>query len=330
MKNKQHALVLIILLSTLSIAISACQSSAGDAEEDDSSNSGSSITYRGLRLDALGTYTATFELSFVADEDRTIAWSYHLDTLASEDPPVLQRSLAIDGAPARIDLGDLTLTLLGDTQYMTGQAVGVDGCLYFPATTDLEASLLTPDSLLPPELLGRALREAGKQTVNGQRGDHYNIRANSLGDYTNVRGDLVISDRGNAVLLYDLTANTIDELFTDGQAGELTWHFEITNFEPEIDSQIPAICELNFPVIDDAIDIVRLPGLIIYTSPSSFDDVLIFYREALEADGWLQYRFPAASIDTMVLVFAKEGKLLNISVSTEEDGTKVQLFLEEE
>lgn len=283
----------------------------------------------GLGLDSLSAYAASFEMTFVAGDDASLTWTYTLDILAGGQPPGIRCSLSLGGVPSEQDLGDITLTLIGDTQYMTGEAVGELGCLVFPATVDMGTSFLTPEDFLSLSVLSDVLTPTGEETVAGQDGTLYTFEVDTLADFTNVSGEIVLAQDDNYVLRYDFTGNTVDTRFSGGQEGQMTWHFEITDLAPAETVGVPDGCEINYPIMSDATSLARLPGLITYNSSSSREDVQAFYEEALPAEGWERYDLPATSEDTTILTYARTGELLDISITRAEGGSEVQLFLQE-
>jgi hypothetical protein len=292
---------------------------------------GEGEAYDGLGLDALTTYAATFEADFTPDDAAVPPWTYRLDFLVGDGPEAMQRSLSISGVSGGKNPGDVTLTRLGDMQYMTGEAVGAEGCLISPASVDLEESFLTPDDFLPPADLSGHLTPDGEETVAGEAGTRYRFEAGALGDLSDAAGEVVLAVDGGYVLRYDFAGRAVDTRFTGGQAGALTWHFAVTDLSPDAALDVPEECAIPYPVMADAYDLAKLPGLIVYSSAGSRADVVAFYEDALPGDGWEPYRMPEESEDKTVLVYARSdtGEVLNVSIIDDPDGgVQVSLFLE--
>ncbi len=285
--------------------------------------------YVGVAWDVPDTYTASFEIRFEADAGPSNNWTYQLDLLFAGG--ALRRSLSIDGVPERLDPGDITLIRSGDTQYMTGEAVTETAieCLIFPADVDLEASFLTPDDFVSPALLNEVLKSAGRGEGAGERGELYTFEASTLGDFTDVSGELLLSSDGGYVLRYDFSGQTVDRRFTDGQPGTLSWRFEITDLEPTESVEVPDTCQIEYPIMPDAVNLTRLPGRISYLSPSSRADVVAFYEQALPEAGWERYNFPAVTANNTLLIYARGGELLNVNIIDKDGGVEVQIFLED-
>jgi hypothetical protein len=330
-RQRLTPIVLFLALSTLACGLLPGQPDEATVEEavEPGESPEPTAAYRGLDLSALDAYAATFEVNFTAGDDPAVGWSYTVDTLAAGSPPALRRALHIEGVSPEQDPGDVTLTQIGDTQYMTGEGTSEAGCLIFPASYDLEESFLTPDDFLPPAALADVpLNPDGAETVAGQPGTRYTFEADSLGDFTDASGDLVLADEGGYALRYDFSGSTTDSHFMPGQAGQLSWHFAITSTDPSETLSAPEGCAIDLPVMDDAADLTSLFGVVTYTTPSSSEAVAAFYAEALPAEGWGRYSLPATQGDTTLLVYARTGEFLNVNITAKESGSEVQLISE--
>lgn len=335
----------MIVILSLTVALTACDSAsvepdsaAGDEEPssevepgqipgNDPSEGDSATTYEGLGLDSIAAYKAVFEMAFTPGDAESPVWTYRLDILADESG--LQRTLSVEGVPASQDLGNVTLTQIDDVQYMTGEATEESGCLIFPMSIDLETSFLLPDDLLPAELVDDVLTPDADATVAGQPGQRYTFSADALGDFQDASGEIVAATDGGYVLRYTFAGATSETPFSTGSEGRVTWQFVVTDLAPEESISAPEGCEIEYPIMADAVDLARIPGMIIYTSPSSPEDVRAFYEESLPDDGWLRYDLPETAEGTTVLVYAREGWLLNVAITSADGGVEVQLFLED-
>lgn len=327
MRSKTFNPALIFLLALL-VAALACGPFGGGVAEDaeDASAEGSQPTYGGLNLERAGDYSATFSAEFAPAEQNARAWTYSLETVVSGGT---RYDLSMDGVDPSQNAGDVTLIAVGDTQYMTGPAVGAAGCLTYSGDLDVASSLLTPDDFVPPVEVSGLWAAAGSQTVAGQAGTLYELDAPAVGDFENVSGAMVLADDGAYVLRYEFAGDTAETRFAGGEAGRVTWLFEVTDLAPA-GVAAPEDCEIDLPVMPGAEDLTRLPGLIAYSTASSAEEVVAFYVTALEADGWAQYAFPGESEDATVLTYARAGELLSVSVKSVDGGSEVLLFLEEQ
>lgn len=312
--QKRHA-VLAITLLLCCLAWTAC----GKADKP--------ARTTGVGAENLKSYAATFTVTFKPDSNPSGGWVYSVDTLVTDNPPAQRQTLTIDGLGKDKDPGDTTLIRLGDSQYMTGEGVGSAGCLIFPASVDLSESYLAPGDFLPTSAL-KKLDSLGDVDIAGQKGERFSFTVDTFGNFTNVKGDLVRAKGGNYELLYALSGHTLDTHFSDGAPGQMEWHYEITDLSPDEALSAPPECELSLPIMADARDLSRLPGLIEYTSATAAPEVVAFYQRELEADGWLVYELPATSDKATVLHYAKSGEVLTVSVDDTAVGVKVKLFLE--
>jgi hypothetical protein len=290
------------------------------------------MAYFGLGLNTLQTYELTFELSFTPDNSAVSPWTYRLDWLASADGG-MRRSVSLDGVPEEKNLGDVTVTQLGLTQYMTGPGVvsafETAACLIAPLAFGLNESFLTPDDLLPPDELSGRLIPDGQEMVAGQAGKHYLIDGGMLGRFSEASGDIVVAEEGGYVLRYDFTGRAVDTGFTEGQAGVMTWHYAITSLEPDVTLDVPPECTPPYPIMPDAAQLVWLGELLSYTSPSSRAEAVAFYEAALPGEGWQKSAPVEEGDETTTLSYSREGKVLVISISDGADGgAEVNLALE--
>jgi hypothetical protein len=267
-------------------------------------------------------------VTFEPDANPAGGWVYSVNTLVIENPPTQQQTLAMDGLGKDKDPGDTTLIQIGDKQYMTGEGVGSAGCLIFPASVDLSTSYLAPGDFLPSSELTN-LESLGGVDVAGQAGERFSFKADAVGNFTDITGDLVRAKGGDYVLLYAFTGHTLDTHFGGGEPGTIVWHYEITDLAPKETLSAPAECEITLPIMTDAQELTRLPGRIEYTSSIAVAEVVAFYQRELEADGWLVYELPATSDKTTLLHYARGGELLSVSIDATATGAKVQLFLED-
>lgn len=279
----------------------------------------------GVGLESLNRYTATFTVTFVPDNQTLTGWTYTHEMLSNGG--ALRRTLIIEGVSAEFDPGDVTLVTERNTQYMTGEAVGGAGCLIFPASVDLETTFLLPGDFVPATALNRFRQSEGQAEVAGRGGTRYTFEADEVEGFTDVSGEMVAD--GGLVLSYDFNGHTLETPFTEDEPGTLSWQYAITDFAPETEISGEADCEIQYPVMDDAEELTRLPGLIRYTTPTPAADVVTYYQQTLEGDGWLVLALPDVSEDTTVLSYTRGGEVLNVSVKRLERGTEVQLFVED-
>ncbi|MBN1310605.1 MAG: hypothetical protein JXB30_04230 [Anaerolineae bacterium] len=316
--------IFIIALLVFALTWTAC----GRGQNAVDGKAPEAVQMTGVGAENLSSYAAAFDVTFAPDDDPSGGWSYSVDMLVIENPPARQQVLVIDGLGQDKDPGDTTLIQVGDAQYMTGEGVGPAGCLVFPASVDLSESYLMPGDFLPASDLNK-LDRIGDVEIAGTEGKRFAFKADEVSGFTNVEGEIVQAKDGDYLLLYALTGHTLDTYFGDGAPGTIAWHYEVTDLVPSEAPAVPLECEATLPIMADAQELTRLPGLLKYTSPTAAEEVVAFYQRELEAAGWLVYNLPAVSDDTTLLLYAREGELLNVSISVTAGGTEVQIFLED-
>lgn len=297
-------------------------SGEGD-DEDDLSNQ----LYQGMQSQRLGPHTATFHAEF-APSDGSTGWVYNVSSRINDPSASMMRDLQIEGLSSGKDPGDVTLVLVGKTQYMVGQGVGEGLCFLFPVGVDLEDSFLTPDTFLEAhEVDDEVLARAGEQDIAGQKGTGFNFQADAVGDFTNVEGTIVLSGEG-AVLQYTFAGDTVEDTMLDGVPGRLSWQYSVEQFGAGETISVPSECLIDLPMTADAERTVRLPGVIQYETQSTLEEITAFYEKAMVEQGWSVYEFPQVRDDAVVLTYARSGQILNISIKEDEDNNLVRLFIE--
>lgn len=320
-------LALTVILLVLSLTWVGC-GLGGNGLLVGGGKDGEPVRVTGVGAESLTTYAATFTVTFEPDGNPESGWMYSVKTLVTENPSARQQTLAMEGLGRDKDPGDTTLIQVGDRQYMIGEGVGAAGCLIFPASVDLSESYLAPGDFLPSSDL-KKLDSLGDVEIAGQAGERFTFATDAVGNFTGVTGDLVRAKGGDYVLLYAMTGHTLDTHFGEGTPGKMAWHYEITDLSPDEVLSVPPECDISLPIMVDAQELSRLPGLIEYTSVTPAAEVVAFYQRELEADGWLVYELPATGDNTTLLSYARGGELLKVSITLTASGAEVKLFLED-
>lgn len=276
------------------------------------------VTYTGLGLAALGAYRATSEMSFEGDFE----WVYHLETRT--DGTVVEHRLHLEGLSAAHNPGDVRIVVEGDVIRMRGPGTD-DECWQFPIDFEADLGLLTPDDLIPPAGFEEPLASLGTEPIAGIETLHYALSQGSLDDWRYVEVGLWLDQDTGAALRYDLNAAGPDPLFDAGQ-GVLTLRFLVSQVDRQTIEPI-AGCEVELPFPADATDLVRLPGLIAFASPSSATEVITFYVRAMAEAGWEPLGQPESVPDGVLLSYHRDERTLQINIETTDEGAQVELLL---
>jgi len=324
-----------LLMGLSALLLAGCNAGNTPSYEGELTEVYQSSIYDGIGVEVLENYTNSFEVAFLPLDSSVADWNYSLQTIEVSNPKALQHNLSISSIDAERNPGDITLLVVGDTQYLTGPGVEsffeeVVSCAIAPIEYDLETSFLTPDSFIEEasDVRNAYLEESGKETIAGQEGTVYLIQADMIGNLQDVTGDLVVADAGGYVLRFTLTANTADYLFLDGEEGEISWNYEIESLESRLNAASPDECVPPYPVIANHSELTWLGSLVSYKADVSRQEAARFYDETMKANGWGLVSLPQEEGSTTLFTFAQEGVILNISISEESDGIKVVMVTE--
>jgi hypothetical protein len=188
-----------------------------------------------------------------------------------------------------------------------------------------------PVDMLPAILSGE---KTGVEEVNEVKTTRYILDRDSLGiaNFENVSGDLWLALDGGYVVKMEFTLSGGEKTFGKGRSGNQKVTYELTKINANDDFIAPAGCLPvldGIPIMADAIHEYRLPGNLRYSSASSPEKVLEFYKEKLTTQGW-QMGSPHESVmkGQVVLFIKKEGDdRLHLSLSPENGTTQVSVFV---
>lgn len=273
--------------------------------------------YAGMRVAALGPGRATFRLEF----DGPRPWVYELETRWDERAG--EYRLALEGLPLRQDPGDVRVVEENGQRWMTGPGVE-DGCWIFPADFERGPSFLTPDGLFDPAAVAARLQAVGEEQASGRTARHYRLRADDLGAWGAAAIDIWLDAETGAALRYELTAEGRDPLFGTGE-GVLRGVFEMAEIGPQSFAPVEG-CDIDLPLPEGVRRLVRLPGLVAYENDASAEALLEFYARELAAQGWATVEPPAQVGEAVVLVLAREGERLRVTLQALAEGARVELL----
>ncbi|HUV89985.1 MAG TPA: hypothetical protein VMY80_10050, partial [Anaerolineae bacterium] len=176
--------------------------------------------------------------------------------------------------------------------------------------------------------LSNARRVRPDQDVNGIRCRHYKFNETALvwRGFSKAEGEVWVAVEGEYVVKYTLQAEGKDP--ASGKEGHLDWVYEIRDVNEPIPIEPPAGCgaaESEYPMMPDATDVSTMENVVMYTSASSLDDVLAFYKGQMPANGWSETGDSFTSEGTAMQSYTKEGVTVSLAL-TEQDG-KVSVLI---
>ena len=273
-------------------------------------------------LQSLDSYRANFKMA-VTDTagGGTEEWAYEMDMEVVRDPSA-QHMVIQGGAAAE---GVFEMFQIGDTRYIT---MGEGQCI----STSAEDEAMNAEMFEPGDVIGglsNARRVRPDQDVNGIRCRHYEFDQTGLtwGGFGKAEGEVWVAVDGEYVVKYLLQAEGKGP--TSGKEGHLEWVYEIRDVNQPISVEPPAGCgaaESEYPMMADATDLTTMENMVMYTSASSLDDVLAFYKEQMPADGWSETGDSITSEGTAMQSYTKEGVTVSLTL-TEQDGKVTVLIM---
>ncbi len=304
-------------------ATRASTAGAGSAPTPAATDAGADFNLRAasVGLNKLSSYQAAVTLTFKGTRQGQAGnWSRTITMLAVQQPAARQ----------------VTVTNTGDTSPAVA-AWEVNGALYEQqgkntcAASAVEKGHSLSETWEPARFIPgvASAQMVGSETVNGQQATHYRFDEHAAGADKSA-GDVWIAPTGGYVVKYVLSSTGGAAYFGAGSEGTATWDYELTQVNQPLSITIPGGCPtamLDAPTLPDAADVVKIPGLLSYTTASSVADTASFYQKQLPAQGW-EIWSPADAADTSTaLYYVKGSQQLAIIIAPGEGSTAVQITL---
>ena len=254
------------------------------------------------------------------------------------------------------DMGEISMVQIDNWSYMTMAEMG---CIKMPADEssmmdDLVGDMIGNDII--DEL--QKLTKVGSETVNGEATTHYTFDEAAFldrdGGMETAEGHVYISKENGYMVRMLLDGSGDTSGFTgDSESSEGTIHFEmnLTNVNQPVHIEAPADCEgfgdllpsdadggmvdgseLEYPVLDDAVDMFSMAGMMNYSTEASLNDAALFYQTELPLLDWVEdAAMGVTNSDTVTMIYNKDGKMLTVVISNDPNaGTTVTLMTMEE
>jgi hypothetical protein len=282
-------------------------------EEEDVSIS--SVTSGLQSLDSYRSHLRmTFESATGSEEDQ---WTVEMDMEYVRDP-FAQRIVVRGGGVGAGEEG-LESIQIGDQQY----AVFGDQCI---STSTGDGEAMDMEIFELDDIMGgleNARRVRPDETVNGILCRHYVFDETSIAWTVLARaeGEAWIAVDGDYVVKYTMEAEGRNP--ASQEEGHVEWEYQVRDVNAPITIEPPAGCETTaseFPIMPDATNMSTFGGMVNYESSSSFDDVLAFYQEQMEAEGWSDTGNSFTSSGNAMLSYTQDGRTATVTLSGA-DGT---------
>jgi hypothetical protein len=284
-------------------------------------SAGYSLNAPTVGLAALSSYRAALVFTFTGTRrGQTGHWSKTYTMLASQKPAARQVTIVTAGdSAANESLWELN-GVLYDVQ-------GKNPCL----ASMVEKGDSLSDRWEPARFLDRftGAKLVGSETANGLKTNHYTFDEHALGA-AQATGNVWIASDGGYVVKYVLSSKGGADYFGDGSEGTAAWDYELTQVNKPLSITLPKDCPaglVDAPMLPDATSVVRLPGLITYSTTASLTDATAFYQKQLPTLGWQAPKPPVVTDTAALLSFTQGGQHLSIGIATADGSTTVQIML---
>jgi hypothetical protein len=277
-------------------------------------------------LAALSSYTAQLVVTFAGTRDgQAEQWTKTYVLLASNDPPARQWTIETAGDSA--SPGTQFLAELEGTAY---ERRGEAAC----TAAAIEAGSSLTDRLELASLLTGVIGadEAGAETINEVAAVHYTFDQRALGEdgLTESTGELWVAAQGGYLVAYRLTSAGGADYFGEGVEGTLTLDYALTGINQPVTIGVPADCPpgmLDVPLLPDASNIVRVPGLLAYDTAADLAAATAFYQAQLPGLGWAADGEPVVTDAATVLSFTQGERQMTVHLSADAGLTTVSLVV---
>ncbi len=277
------------------------------------------------QLADLSAYRSTLIMSFTGTESgQPSEWSNTYEMITSGDPAARQLTFTSpsgDGQDAqapvyRAEIGGIAYEKRGEAGCTSGGIIDGDSLVRWEPATFL------------PGVTGAV--ESGRETVNGVLAVRYDFDERAFGSLpeSTSTGQMWVAADGGFVVRYTLTTLGTSEYFGENGEGTLTFDYQLTDVNTAPPIALSADCAdgtTDAPLLPDAADVVRVPGLVSYTTSVTADEAVAFYQEQLTAQGWNPVGDPTVGEIGTVQTFQRAPDELVVVVRGGEAGTTVRL-----
>lgn len=201
------------------------------------------------------------------------------------------------------------------------------------------------DGFMDPEDIAEIPENArcdeATQMVNGIETTHCRFDQTEATEFKEANGEIWIAvDGGYPVkFLLEATDPINDDPDAPIESGTVNLSFELLELNTDFTIELPEAAlnaetfesqlggsidpsEIDLPIMADAEIDIAMQELVSYSTKSSVEDTLAFYRAELEAGGWVADESQEFTSNEMgILVYTQENETLNLIIATEEDGS---------
>ncbi len=294
-----------------------------------------------LQLEELSSYRYEMVMEIVGTlADSTVVTQTMVMNLAvSADPPATSMVMTAEGMTGMEEFGSMEFVQIGDTSYIV---IPEMGCMALPVSEDNPMSTAELADSFSPESITEDLDKVtfvGEDTINGIAVLHYTFDETSLAaeeaaGVETAEGHLYVAKVGGFLVRSIMTVTGSStfaaDLGEDAPFKTATTFIEMNlmDVNEAVNIEPPAACEgqsvagsPDWPMLDDASEIVSFGGIVSYLTAVSGQEAIDFYHGEMAELGWTFDEAASFVMDgTGFLNYTNEdGESLNITIAEDAD-----------
>ncbi len=287
------------------------------------------LTDVGQGLDTLASYQTNFTMSFDGTENGTPKqWSWTTLEEFVKNPAAKHTKVTSSNTGA------------ADTSFESWDTNGKSYVSF--GTSCIQSQSDTPptgsSSFTPSSIIGdiQGAQLIGAETVNGIPTQHFAVdvqRFAALGNYTDGKSEVWVANPGGYVVKYFFQATGQDAFFATvtNTIGTIRWDYAVNNVNQAINIAPPADCgqaAADIPILPDAKNNSAFGDLTTYTSVTSFDDAVNFYKTQMVAKGWTADESGSMSAPNFAtLSFKKDTRTASVSITFDTSNNQTTVLI---
>ena len=296
----------------------------------------------GSALQSHNSYHAIMTMNFVgtADDGRRVDTVMNMDMITVQNPPTSRYSITMAGLPDQDESQIIEITTIGDTVYtsMTGLGCFSSSVAEMGDVADSFNMVIRPEEELLADL--EKADYVGRQTHNGFVSECYAFdQAGIPGGFDEaetVNGLVCLSREYGFISHIALQATGVNDQFTGGDAsavGDLSLEYDVLEIDQVAELMIPSDCtsdmsDSEWPIMADAANVSQFQGIVIYSTNSSFGDVVSFYQTEMSALGYQPDGDPLVlGENSTILSFVNDAGNVSVTVTSLDDSGTLQVLV---
>ncbi len=278
-------------------------------------------------LDGLDAYRAALTIEFDGTQDGVVGrWSESRTLVHSRAPSLTAATFATDGdhppaAPAfEADRDGSTFTVESDGT-----------CSVAPADPAAPLRTRREPARMLSGLIGATAE--GTETVAGIEAGRstFDERALGLAGIATGEGTAWVGTGGGPVVRYVLRLSGDAAFLGDGTSGTMSWTYELHDVNVPVTDPLPGACpggSLDVPAMPGAVDVLRGPGALAFTTSVGLAEVVAFYGEVAATDRWTAADKPLIAGDSVLFEFTASGRATTMLAVRRDGLTEVRFAVD--